>query len=191
MTIQFEGCGRQGLQVQLSEQFINDVKSGSARSKILLKNWAKFRYGVFDEHGFNGDRLYPLFWSTPGEDEHHNHWKTNGFHSKITSCAASSHANHESIDFTAKDSKRQPCSLKMNPMTGLPDEFSSCSPEVEGNEDIISSLMSHPTLKNNRFFCNQSTHNPRSPNKHNNLCEGRSVSEVILNHPDFKRHFKR
>lgn len=178
MTIQFEGCGRQGLQVQLPEKFITDLRED--RSKILLNNWAKYRYGVFDEHGFMGDRLYPLFWSTPGVDED-NH-KTNAFHANITSCAASSDSNAAK----ALEVREEDCQLQTNPHTGFPDDSSDCTVTPKENEDITSSMMSHPSLKNSRFFCNKNNHNSRSPNKHNNLCEGKSVSEVIFSHPDFK-----
>ena len=28
----------------------------------LVKEWCKYRYGVFPEDGFDGDRLYPAFY---------------------------------------------------------------------------------------------------------------------------------
>jgi hypothetical protein len=54
------------------------------------------------------------------------------------------------------------------------------------NDRITSSIMSFPQLKNVRLFCDQSTHNAKAPTKHNFLCEGKSTSEVIYAHPDFK-----
>lgn len=36
-----------------------------------------------------------------------------------------------------------------------------------------------------RHFCNASTHDPSAPTKHNQLCGGRSVWEVLETHPDF------
>lgn len=191
MTIQFEGCERQGLQVELSTKFMTDPSLQTRdRSKILLKNWAKYRYGVFDEHGFVGDRLYPLYWTSPGEDHHANHHLSSASH-RITSCGATGRSTKlhsiRTMNFT---SSGVPCNLRTNPKTGFPDDSAlDCIPfaSTDSNYEVISSLMSHPTLKNNRYFCDSSTHNNRAPNKHNNLCQGLSVSEVINRHPDFSR----
>jgi hypothetical protein len=35
----------------------------SEKGSILLKEWAKYRYGVFEENGFPGDLLYPEMYS--------------------------------------------------------------------------------------------------------------------------------
>jgi len=174
------------MQVQLSTKFMTEPSlSLKDRSKILINNWAKYRYGVFDEHGFLGDRLYPLYWSTPGVHEEDN---SMGFHGvKITSCVATDTGRREdTIRSRNETSSGAPCSLRTNPSTGFPQD-NDCIPFPleEGNGQVISSLMSHPTLSKNRYFCDASTHNPRAPNKHNNLCQGLSVSEVINRHPDF------
>ena len=29
--------------------------------KLFVHEWAKLRYGVFDEHGYPGDSQYPMF----------------------------------------------------------------------------------------------------------------------------------
>lgn len=31
----------------------------------MVQQWAQFRYGVFEEHGFPGDDLLPYFYSHP------------------------------------------------------------------------------------------------------------------------------
>lgn len=37
--------------------------------KALIQEWAKYRYGVFDESGFVGDDLYPACYTIPGSEE--------------------------------------------------------------------------------------------------------------------------
>lgn len=179
LTVQFEGCGKPGLQVQLSVEFISGQSEEERQqaSRVLLSNWAKYRYGVFDEHGFPGDKLYPLFWNTPGADASQE---------IVTSCAATASQNLETIRTKNQTSNgREICSLRVNAGTGQPD--GDCIPIIERdmNDEVVSSLLSHPVLRNNKFFCNKSNHNSKAPNKHNNLCEGSSVAEVISRHSDF------
>lgn len=56
-TKQYGQCGENGDNI-----FIN-IKSLQEQSinfgKELVRNWAKYRYGVFDEHGFQNDVIYP------------------------------------------------------------------------------------------------------------------------------------
>ena len=28
--------------------------------KVFVREWAKYRFGVFEEHGYPGDKLYPM-----------------------------------------------------------------------------------------------------------------------------------
>ena len=40
---------------------------------MFVQQWAKFRYGVFEEHGYPGDPVYPLFYyvtETDADGEH-------------------------------------------------------------------------------------------------------------------------
>ena len=30
--------------------------------KVFVQEWSKFRYGVFEEYGYPGDNVYPLFY---------------------------------------------------------------------------------------------------------------------------------
>ena len=60
------GCGQRGDSIQLPESFFTNwnrtVSSRGSPAKLFVKEWAKFRYGVFDEHGFADDPLYPNFY---------------------------------------------------------------------------------------------------------------------------------
>lgn len=148
-------------------------------ARLLLNQWVKYRYGVFDEKGFKNDPIYPLYWMTPGDGPGTE---------KITSCAAGS--NGETVDTIRtlnKTTTGEICSLQINHETGHPID-SKCipQPDLRSNDDIISSLLSHPSLPHNEYFCDEKSHNKKSPNKHNNLCEGSSVWEVMSRHEDFK-----
>ena len=58
-------------------------------------------------------------------------------------------------------------------------------PFLNDNRNVSSSLMSHPHLRNVKYFCDGTTHNRHAPTKHNFLCDQKPVSEVIYSHPDF------
>ena len=30
--------------------------------KVFVQEWSKLRYGVFEEYGYPGDKVYPLFY---------------------------------------------------------------------------------------------------------------------------------
>lgn len=58
-------CGEQGKYIQMHSQFLKlahleDTPHGQP-DKVLVKEWAKYRYGVFDEHGYPGDIEHPVF----------------------------------------------------------------------------------------------------------------------------------
>ena len=66
-TQQSQGCGRPGDYIQMGS---DSVRSGSNEShkqvaKLLLTEWAKYRWGVFEEIGHEGDLLYPQYFRDP------------------------------------------------------------------------------------------------------------------------------
>ena len=150
-------------------------------ARLLLNQWVKYRYGVFDEKGFKNDPMYPLYWMTPGDGPGTE---------KITSCAATAKREiRDTIRTLNRTATGDICSLQINHETGHPVD-SKCipQPDLGSNNDIISSLLSHPSLPNNEKFCDQNSHNNKQPNKQNNLCEGSSVWEVMNRHQDFKNN---
>ncbi|CAL4096642.1 unnamed protein product, partial [Meganyctiphanes norvegica] len=66
-TQQTQGCGRPGDFIQFGGDLLrvstNDSHALAAR--LLLAEWAKFRWGVFEEHGHGGDPLYPPTFRDP------------------------------------------------------------------------------------------------------------------------------
>ena len=37
----------------------------SVKAKAMVQQWAQFRYGVFEEHGYPNDKLLPYFYQHP------------------------------------------------------------------------------------------------------------------------------
>lgn len=65
---QFAGCGVQGAHVQLSHRFIQSISAANAfhNGRQVLREWIKYRYGVFDEIGFRADDQYPTSFLQDG-----------------------------------------------------------------------------------------------------------------------------
>ena len=66
-TLQPGGCGERGQFIHLTPDFISHLKDSSAETfgptkKVFVHEWAKLRYGVFEEFGYPGDKQYPLFY---------------------------------------------------------------------------------------------------------------------------------
>ena len=55
------------LYFKVSERFLTDhvLKNDSVfgpAGQVFVYEWSKLRYGVFEEHGYPGDPLYPMFY---------------------------------------------------------------------------------------------------------------------------------
>lgn len=65
-TQQTQGCGRQGDFIQLGGDLLRAANDSYAHAaRMLLTEWAKFRWGVFDERGHTNDPLYPPTFRDP------------------------------------------------------------------------------------------------------------------------------
>ena len=56
------------LLLQITENYLNrDVETPDSvfgpSGQVFVYEWSKFKYGVFEEHGYPGDPLYPMFYS--------------------------------------------------------------------------------------------------------------------------------
>ncbi|KAK4311056.1 hypothetical protein Pmani_017435, partial [Petrolisthes manimaculis] len=92
---QSQGCGRQGDYIQLGSDFLhnnnnnnnnnnngtnihifyntNTTKphtSHTQSARLLLTEWVKFRWGIFEEKGYKDDPLYPLLFRDPTSGVH-------------------------------------------------------------------------------------------------------------------------
>ncbi|XP_042238989.1 calcium-activated chloride channel regulator 4A-like [Homarus americanus] len=66
-TQQSQGCGRQGDFIQMGGDLLRAASNDSHAhvARLLLTEWAKFRWGVFDERGHTNDPLYPPTFRDP------------------------------------------------------------------------------------------------------------------------------
>ena len=129
-------------------------------AKLFVKEWAKFRYGIFDEHGFAGDILYPNFYKVQGK-----YLPTGTSNIPVKGTWLSQDGDAECQD----------------PSSGL------CyfSPQGE-NDEVTCSLGFLPHLARVDTWCGRDDIKiATSPTKHNILCGSRSTAEIISQHPDF------
>ncbi|XP_035701868.1 uncharacterized protein LOC110862936 [Folsomia candida] len=74
-TQQSKGCGQQGDMISAGFQYVlqyNDTEAGhSTPERTFVKEFVKFRYGVFEETGFENDPIYPTayYHGTGSKDE--------------------------------------------------------------------------------------------------------------------------
>ena len=66
-TLQPKGCGERGEYIHVTPNFLYRLNTTTPAvfgpvEKVFVHEWAKFRYGVFEEYGFPGDEQYPLFY---------------------------------------------------------------------------------------------------------------------------------
>ena len=58
---QFGQCGEPGRRLELPQRALAANQSvDEAAGRAMLREWLKYRFGVFEEAGFEGDRIYPL-----------------------------------------------------------------------------------------------------------------------------------
>jgi Mg-chelatase subunit ChlD len=177
VTVQTGGCGDPGQYIQITDKMLqlanfNDIFGPPGQ--VFVHEWAKYRYGVYEEHGYPGDEKYPMFYIKTS-------WTVNGEESTLVPnfCLSTD------LKFTIQSIDGGNC--KYDEMTGLPG--SDCV-FVPGNaEGLKSSIMALPYFEGNDQFCDDSEtyfHDVKLPNKHNALCSMKSTFSVILQHEDFK-----
>lgn len=158
-TFQWGLCGRPGKYIHIPEKFIlptlRHVRLDQARS--IVHEWAKYRWGVFDERGYPSDPLYPTFHRS------------------------------SLLQWTPTVCSNRPVAGVVSPTGCKPgDGDCTFVPFQNGsNSAVISSLMSIKQLPQIRKFCDSTNHVNDSPTKQNLLCAGRSVWDVMQHHNDF------
>ena len=178
-TIQTGSCGEEGEYIQISEPFLSEYESMNQTfgplGQVFVHEWAKYRYGVFEEFGYPGDAKYPMFY-------YKAQWTSNGQENVVTPnfCTNSDLTDYSMVDAVSGNGCR------MDEETGLPDY--NCIPVLGENVTVDSSIMAIPYLEGNDQFCDDSEdlyHRADIPTKHNDICDSRSTFNVILSHPDF------
>ena len=157
------GCGQRGDSIQLPESFFTNwnrtVSLRGNPAKLLVKEWAKFRYGVFDEHGFADDPLYPNYYKV--EDKFLPSGTTNAPVRGVW--------------------------LHRNGTEGCGPASGSCHFDPEGPNDQMTCSLGYLThLPSVKSWCRPSDlQGPLPPTKHNVLCSARPALEVIRSNHDF------
>ncbi|CAL4157434.1 unnamed protein product, partial [Meganyctiphanes norvegica] len=177
-TLQPGPCGEPGRYIHLTPGYLTQSiqeELWGPRNKTLVHEWAKLRWGVFDEIGYPGDRRFPLFYWT-------QKFTANG----VEEVLGVDTCNNKDLKGKLKDvDTHGSCGFTSE---GLPDDNCRFVPDEEQN--ATSSLMSYHYIKSVEEFCDTETnekhgHNYEAPNKHNLMCNERSIWDIMLLHEDF------
>lgn len=168
-TQQSRGCGQPGDMMTLPYEFLlkwnRTWETWGDPAKLFVHEWAKLKYGVFDEFGFNRDPLYP------------NYFKYQG---RVLPTGTS---NVPISGFWEDDGGKRGCQPERENCHFTPDG---------SNEKVTCSLGYMHFLPSVKTFCSGSElrSDMMAPTKHNVLCQGTSAKDVILSHEDFTRRHK-
>ena len=173
-TQQSRGCGQSGDFISLPFQFLlaaaksakwdNETlgsPSAVSAARAFVHEWAKLRYGIFDEFGYGRDLFYPSHFFYRG---------------RILPTG--------STNRPLRGSWVNPSGTECEPVKD------DCTFRPAGdNSGVTCSLGYAHSLANVTRFCSDQDLStlPMPPTKHNVLCEGRSAFDVIASHEDFKR----
>ncbi|XP_064110702.1 calcium-activated chloride channel regulator 1-like isoform X2 [Macrobrachium nipponense] len=180
-THQPGGCGVSGKYIHLTPKYLTGKFQAwlGSRGKVLLVEWAKLRWGVFDELGYQGDESFPPFYIL---DDRENGGHFGGGKIYPTYCA-------DKVVEGQQIGKRGHRGCDLNAQ-GEPDQ--NCRFFPHRDQIASSSLMSHPFIISDTVvdFCDDQQsdhpHNSVAPTKQNRFCGGRSVWSVMNDHPDFQ-----
>lgn len=168
---QHGSCGTPGSRIVVPSAFLTE-KDTFPKGTALAREWLKYRYGVFDENGYPGDELYPLYYSIPGSDPNDV---------IVANCT------NTPVVYNFIDADGNNCT----PSTGNGNPFECIvKPLDESLENVTSSLMYfHAEIPQMQHVCGKDPehkHSSRSRNKHNSLCRGKSVWEVLETFSEFR-----
>lgn len=164
-TQQSKGCGESGDFVSLPAEFLtkwnSTVQAFGDPAKIFVHEFVKHRFGIFDEFGFNHDKLFP------------NHFFHNG---KLLPTGT-----------TNVPVKGGWVSRAGQPACDPLQAECFFRPNANDNQDIKCSLGFLANLQGVERYCHKNEVPVMAPTKHNVLCQGKSVYEVIFSYVDFKK----
>ncbi|XP_057373377.1 calcium-activated chloride channel regulator 4-like [Daphnia carinata] len=175
-TVQLGGCGDPGQYIHWTPNYVKTFNYDTTKSQfgpagqLFVREWARLRYGVFEEHGYTGnDTSYPTFYR-PGSAQQSADMVPNV-------------CSNEPVEFTID------YGCAVDPQTGLYD--SNCMYSFPDTFKPTSSIMSdNRMLPSAAHFCDDNPsslhkHNREAPTKQNAFCDSLSVWSVISNHADF------
>ncbi|XP_077486719.1 calcium-activated chloride channel regulator 2-like [Amblyomma americanum] len=158
------GCGQRGDHIMISQDALPDVNDAASVRRAafrLVREWARFRYGVFDEFGEPGSERYPALYCS---------------HGKVlaTGCGTG--------EYILRPSEGTACRMMPGCRFGA-----DCFVEFTRDKgDRSASIMSVLDSTHDLQFCNNESHNAEAPNEHNHLCGGKSTWHVVSQSEDFK-----
>ncbi|PIK51796.1 putative epithelial chloride channel protein-like [Apostichopus japonicus] len=166
------GCGQPGLYLHITPEYILNENVGTLfgpYDKTLTHEWAHLRWGVFDEYPLQGDRKF--YAASDGSIQG-------------TRCVLAIEG-----DWRRLNGRR--CTAGND---GFPEEQDCYFADKLEPGKHGASLMYRQYLEGLETFCDSSEyvgswegglHNSEAPNKQNKLCDGKSIWEVMREHPDF------
>ncbi|KAK7086992.1 hypothetical protein SK128_026654 [Halocaridina rubra] len=169
MTIPGGGCGIPGANMEVpldyvTEQVVQAMYGETGR--VMAAEWLKYRYGVYEEHGYPGDSLYP-----------HAYLDVSSNQTRPTGCT-----NHEVLEGTWKNSNGQPCDVTTED-GGLDPGCRFTIDDTTSDYSIM--YITHTSIPGVTHVCDAATHDPAIPTRHNILCNGKSIWDIIMQHADF------
>ncbi|OXA45750.1 Calcium-activated chloride channel regulator 4A [Folsomia candida] len=165
-------CGLPGYDMQLPYNFFDFGDSGNygRLGTALLVQFARLRFGVWEEHGFPGDSKFPYYWKRLLGREWEINACTNvpigGVYKTIPSGA--------------------PCGPDPDDVDNLYPPRSDCRFFPNEFQTANSSLMSYHYLPTFEAFCKNETHDVSQPTPQNYYCRYTSVMDVMKNTSDWK-----
>merc|ERR1712172_122250 len=178
-TIQNRECGEPGDFTHLTSWFVlnhatNASEEFGRTDKVVVHEWAKLRWGVFEEYGYPGDPKFPMFYMKTT-------WGANGQVDVLKpNFCTSTEVEGEARDVATGGE----CTV--DPESGLPNANCYFIPKAEAT--VASSYMALPFLDSVTDFCDETEtnlHHEEIPTKHNLYCDGRSTWDVIKENEDF------
>jgi len=174
-TLTSSSCGEPGQFTHLTPEFMAGGTTEYGNwGKVLVHEWAKLRWGVFEEHGYPGDSQFPMFF-------YQTSWGPTGQTNVLTPNFC---VNGQLVGYQQDLDTQGSCQYTEE---ALPDH--NCYYYATQETSVTSSYMSLPYLVSNTNFCDNTEellHRDDLPNRHNFYCPGRSTWEVIMDSPDFK-----
>nr|XP_027220988.1 calcium-activated chloride channel regulator 2-like [Penaeus vannamei] len=137
-TLQVGGCGQPGRNIFFTPRYLAETNYTEALGdpgRVVVHEWAKYRWGVYEEFGHPEDPLYPAFHRTPTNPHTPTGCSNVPVQGSMASC----------------DNPRDPaCRF---------------SPSYNNNDGVTSSLMYMHHLPHVTHFCSNATHDTTAPNR--------------------------
>ena len=170
-TQQSKGCGHRGDFTSIPFTFLTNWNSTwetfGDPSRVFVHEWSKLRYGIFDQHGFPNDPVYPAYFKL-------------GLNDVVPTGTSDVRLSGRWLN------NKTAC----DPTDTLSDKLCTFQLDMGENAEATCSLGYIPFLSGiNRYCLADEVWNYNlavMPTKHNGLCGGRSAMDVILQHPDLR-----